>query len=68
MYFDSLQAALLMDGHGAYVWSAYAITLTVLFYLITAPRRRRRSLLRELGGEARRRQRAESVTGSETTS
>jgi heme exporter protein D len=54
MYFDSLGAALVMDGHGAYVWSAYAISLLVLVLLVIAPVRRQRRLLRELRGEARR--------------
>jgi heme exporter protein D len=54
MYFDSVAAALTMDGHGAYVWSAYALSLLVLVYVVSAPLRRQRSLLRELRGEARR--------------
>ena len=54
MYFDSVAAALAMNGHGAYVWSAYALTLVVLAYLLTWPLRRQRRLLRELRGEARR--------------
>lgn len=65
MYFDSLRAALLMDGHGAYVWSAYALALLVLLLLIVHPRRRQRRLLREVRGEMRRRggeQRAAPVT------
>jgi heme exporter protein D len=54
MYFDSVAAALTMDGHGAYVWSAYALSLLVLVYVVSAPLRRQRNLLRELRGEARR--------------
>ncbi|GAB5449677.1 MAG: hypothetical protein Hals2KO_00050 [Halioglobus sp.] len=54
MYFDSLQAALYMDGHGVFVWAAYAITFAVIGLLLLAPERRRRRLLRELEGEARR--------------
>jgi heme exporter protein D len=54
MYFDSVAAALAMDGHGAYVWSAYALSLLVLVYVVSAPLRRQRRLLRELRGEARR--------------
>jgi heme exporter protein C len=42
MYFESLSAVLQMDGHGAYVWSAYAISLLVLALLMTLPLRRRR--------------------------
>ncbi len=58
MYFDTVRAALAMDGHGAYVWSAYAITLLVLAVILLAPGRRRRRLLRRLDGEQKRRQSA----------
>lgn len=54
MYFDSLQAALEMDGHGSFVWSAYGITLLVLGLTIVLPLLRQRRLLRELRGEVRR--------------
>ena len=30
MRFDSVQEFMVMDGHGVYVWLAYAITLLVL--------------------------------------
>lgn len=54
MYFDSIGAALTMNGHGAYVWSAYALSVLVLAYTLSVPRRRERRLLRELRGEVRR--------------
>ena len=54
MYFESLQAALAMDGHGAYVWSAYVITALVLLQLVLRPFRGRQRLLRELRAEQRR--------------
>ena len=54
MYFDSLSAALLMDGHGAYVWSAYGLSAAVLLGMLLSPGRRQRRLLRELRGEQRR--------------
>lgn len=54
MYFDSLQAALAMDGHGPYVWGAYALSILVLVMVVSTPYRRQRRLLRELHGEARR--------------
>ena len=60
MYFDSLQALLQMDGHGAFVWSAYTITLLVILFLLIAPRRRQARLLRDLAGELRRSQGAPS--------
>ena len=34
MYFESLAAALAMDGHGPYVWAAYGLTLTVIAVLV----------------------------------
>ena len=54
MYFDSLDAALAMGGHGLYVWSAYGITALVLLQLLVWPLRSQRRLLRELRGEQRR--------------
>jgi heme exporter protein D len=61
MYFDSLGAALSMDGHGAYVWSAYAISLLVLVLLVRAPRRRQQTFLRHLAGEQKRRQQGQTA-------
>ena len=61
MYFDTVTAALLMEGHGPYVWSAYAISLAVLVALLLIPRRRQQRLLRELRGEARRQRGAGSA-------
>ena len=61
MYFDSLSAALSMDGHGAYVWSAYAISLLVLLLLVRAPRRRQQMFLRRLAGEQKRRQQGQTA-------
>lgn len=54
MYFDSFAAALAMDGHGAYVWSAYVIALVVLAYLIWSPLRRRQVLEKNLRADFRR--------------
>jgi len=54
MYFDGLQAAIGMDGHGVYVWTAYGITALVLAQVLIWPRRNRRRLLRELRAEQRR--------------
>jgi len=54
MYFHDLHSLLHMDGHGGFVWAAYAITLVVLSLLLTLPLRRRRRLLREVAGELRR--------------
>ena len=37
MYFDNLAQLWQMDGHGPYVWGAYAIVLLVLIWLVRAP-------------------------------
>jgi len=54
MYFDSLSAALQMEGHGAFVWSAYLISLLVIALMILAPRARARKLLGHLKAQHRR--------------
>ena len=56
MYFDSVGAAIAMDGHGAFVWSAYGICLLVLVLTLLAPRRRQQKFLRQLAGEQKRQQ------------
>ena len=56
MYFDSLHAALYMEGHGLYVWPIYGLGLVLVILLVTLPRRRERRLLRQLAGEMRRRE------------
>jgi heme exporter protein D len=56
MYFDSLGAALNMDGHGVFVWSAYLIALLVVTAMLVAPVRRKRRFLGQLGGELKRAQ------------
>ncbi len=59
MYFADFSAALYMDGHGVYVWSAYLITLVVLCVVTVMPLRRQRRLLKQLSGEIKR----QSVSG-----
>ncbi len=54
MYFDSLAAALQMDGHGIYVWPVYALGVLIISALVALPRRRERQLLRRLAGDIRR--------------
>jgi heme exporter protein D len=56
-----------MDGHGAYVWSAYALTLLVVIYLVISPGRRQRRMLRELRGEIRRKQQHATPRGTESS-
>lgn len=58
MYFDSLHAALTMEGHGFYVWMAYAVAVVVIVVVLIAPAFRSKRLLRQLAGELRRAQRS----------
>lgn len=48
MYFDSLAALWAMDGHGPYVWSAYAITFAVLIALPVVALKRHRQLQQDI--------------------
>ncbi len=64
MYFDNLSAALTMDGHGAFVWSAYVIATVAIALILALPRRKERKILLQLAGEIRRQQtQTESPTG-----
>lgn len=54
MVFENLQAIWHMEGHGAYVWSAYGIATVVLLWLLIAPIRRHRALQRQIQGQLRR--------------
>ena len=53
---------LAMGGHGAYVWSAYALSLAALLGICVAPLLRMRTLLRRL----RRRLAEEGLAEEET--
>lgn len=64
MYFESFGAAVNMDGHGGYVWTAYLITVVVLLLVLFLPRRRQRRFLRQLAGEMKR-QRASATMAEE---
>jgi heme exporter protein D len=65
MYFDSLDAALTMDGHGGFVWAAYGICLLVLALILLAPRRRQKKILLQLAGEQKRQQASPTGIGEE---
>lgn len=54
MYFDSLHDVLHMNGHGAFVWSAYAIVLGVLIALVYVPLSRSRRFMHDQRQRARR--------------
>ncbi|MEM1111795.1 MAG: heme exporter protein CcmD [Pseudomonadota bacterium] len=54
MYFDSLSAALHMEGHGVFVWSVCIVAVLVVAALLIVPRRRERAALKTIAGELRR--------------
>lgn len=54
MYFATLQDVIHMNGHGAFVWAAYAISFTVLVALVLAPLGRTRRFLRDESRRLRR--------------
>lgn len=64
MYFDSLRAFLTMEGHGAYVWAAYLVTILVIVAVLIAPVRRHKQFLRRLAGELKR---SEMAAGGSAT-
>lgn len=47
MQFDSLAALWAMNGHGPFVWSAYAIAAATLVALVWLPLRRQRRFFQE---------------------
>ena len=54
MYFESLAAVWHMDGHGFYVWLAYALTVLPLVIMVWLPLKRIRQHWRWLQAEQRR--------------
>ena len=54
MYFESLAAVWHMDGHGFYVWLAYALTALPLVLMVWLPLTRIRQHWRWLQAEQRR--------------
>lgn len=54
MQFDSLAALWSMNGHGPFVWSAYAIAAATLVALVWLPLRRQRRFYRERAQAERR--------------
>ena len=56
MQFDSVSEAITMGGHGAYVWSAYAITLVVVGISLLRPWLATRRLKRVIRQELSRKQ------------
>ena len=54
MHFESLEAVWHMDGHGFYVWLAYALTALPLVLMVWLPLKRMRQHWRWLEAEQRR--------------
>lgn len=54
MAFSSLNDFLAMGGHGPYVWSAWAMALTLLLGSVWHARHERRQLIRQLQRRSRR--------------
>lgn len=48
MYFANISELWAMDGHGPYVWSAYAIVLVVMVAAAWIPIRRHRLIARQV--------------------
>lgn len=48
MYFDSLQQLLLMNGHGVYVWSSFAISIAVMIGLIVRPLKQKQAAIKNI--------------------
>ena len=63
MYFDSLQAALSMEGHGSFVWVAYLVTLLMISAILLLPTLRRRRLLRRVATELARQESGYAAQG-----
>jgi heme exporter protein D len=56
MQFDSFSALIDMQGHGPFVWSTYAIALTVLVGLVISPWRKNKRFFVEQSMRIRREQ------------
>lgn len=63
MYFQTVDAAFAMAGHGPYVWGAYGLTLLVLTLMIVVPIRRAAVMRRAIKAELRRRRAAQAEIG-----
>ncbi len=48
MYFESLQAALAMEGHGVYVWTVAMVSVLICVGLLVLPARSARRFISEL--------------------
>lgn len=65
MQFESVAAALAMDGHGSYVWTVALVTLLIISGMLLLPVLRSRRYITEQRG-ALRREHAETQTRERT--
>lgn len=45
--FESIADFIAMNGHGPYVWSAYAITFAVLIFLLVSPLLQKKAFVKQ---------------------
>lgn len=45
--FESFADFMVMNGHGPFVWSAYAITFAVLIFLLVSPLLQKRAFIKQ---------------------
>ena len=64
MYFNNLEQLMLMGGHGPYVWSAFAVTIAALVWLVLAPIINHRALLKDVARDLQREQARQASTRS----
>ncbi|WP_083232399.1 heme exporter protein CcmD [Endozoicomonas atrinae] len=53
MYFDSWSGFLAMEGHGLYVWSAYAVAAVVIAYNLISPVMAKRQVVAQVRRQER---------------
>ena len=68
MYFENFAALIYMDGHGAFVWSAYTITLIVLISLVVMPLMKKKQFIKQQRMQLRREQGRNSIPSDTTSS
>lgn len=56
MAFESLSDFINMDGHGLYVWSAYAVGAVIIAFNLLSPKQLRKKLVKDHQRRMRREQ------------
>jgi len=65
MQFDSFSALISMNGHGVFVWSAYAVGLVVVLALVIHPLLKKRRFFRDYAMRLKREQAAAQRTAGQ---